>query len=106
MRRRAKPGASRSDAGRCGAGRAPVDLGGFRRVFQDHQVIADTVEKISIAPRDSGGDVGDSAAVLKEHAVSQSLQASYIAFVAGESDLERADTVERARGWRLWRFVT
>jgi hypothetical protein len=64
------------------------------RVVYNHQVIADTIERILIAPREPSSDVGDGPTVFIEHVVSKSLQASYIAFVAGESDLERADNAE------------
>jgi hypothetical protein len=63
-------------------------------VVYNHQVIADTVERILVAPREPSGDVGDGPTVFIEHVVSKSLQASYIAFVAGEFDLERADDAE------------
>jgi hypothetical protein len=60
---------------------------------------------ISIAASEPGSDIGDGQTVFIEHVVSEFLQASYIAFVAGESDLERADKTELQRRWRLPRFA-
>src|SRR5271163_4010719 len=60
-----------------------------KRIIDDDQMVANTVETADVAPDEPGGRVGDGATLLEENAIAQSLCAVKLASRGREANLQR-----------------